>query len=80
PLADIEYLYTKKIPSYIFLHLTSFPSQSNIFKFFNSLHLIASNSKVLVSGSVAENYQKPLPYNFMSLTSIKEFQTFIDKL
>jgi DNA-binding transcriptional MerR regulator len=80
PLPDIEYLYTKKKPSYIYLHLTSFPSQYNIFKFFNSLHLISGDSKILISGSVAENYKKPLPDNFICLNSIQEFEAFIDKM
>jgi DNA-binding transcriptional MerR regulator len=79
PLSDIEYLYTKRKPTYIYLHLTSFPSRYNLIKYFNSLHLITNSSQVLVSGSVAENYNKPLPSNFKLFQSISEFNDFLGK-
>ena len=80
PLVDIQYINQKKKPDFLYLHITSFPYQHNLSKYFNSLQTITNGSNVILSGSAISSYKKPLPDNFIQIPSIVELVNYIDTL
>ena len=70
PLADVQYVIRLRKPSALYLHLTSFPRQLRFENFLRQLSTVAADTKILISGSITQGYQKPLP------SSTTFFQTF----
>jgi DNA-binding transcriptional MerR regulator len=69
PLHDLNYIFQVRSPKFLYLHLTAFPRQHNFQKFLNGLG--ALQARVLISGSPAQLYKKPMPDN---ITVLQNFQ------
>ncbi len=76
PLKDLEFLLQLKSPKYVYLHLTSFPRLHNFQKYLEGISDRVGKGKVLISGSMASLYRKPVPRNvviFQSFESVVEY-------
>lgn len=80
PIKDLQYPVKLKQPAYIYLHLTSFPGQLSLQKFFSSLSQLSSPATVVVSGSVVQNFKKQLPAHFRLLSSFKDSVAYISSI
>ena len=78
PVKDVHYLAAIKKPAYFYLHLTSFPRQHNFQKFLKELSENINGTTALISGSAAQNYNKPLPAGIHLFKTFAETNAFID--
>lgn len=77
PLKDVQYLFENKTPDYFYLHLTSFPRRHDLPKYFATLSQKFPGTKILMSGTAVQGYQKPLPANVVRFQSLEEATTYI---
>lgn len=80
PLKDVGYLHGVKPVHHLYLHLTTFPRQHNFERFLNILAAQAPGIPILISGSITQQYRKPLPQNVRFLYSLAEVSGFISGL
>ncbi len=79
PLNDIEYVVQVKQPSYIYLHLTTFP-QSRYNRLLQQIQKHSTGSTLILSGYTAQHYQKGAGENLVLLQSLQAVQTFIREI
>lgn len=77
PLEDTKFVVFVKNPSYIYLHLTSFPSQLHFEKYLHHLSSAAPDASILISGSVVSDYKKTIPANVRLLKNLQEVVDFV---
>jgi MerR family transcriptional regulator, light-induced transcriptional regulator len=70
PLDDVAYVVRIKKPSYVYLHLTSFPASAQFEKYLSHLSAVDSRLPILISGSVVSTYKKAVPVNVTLLSSL----------
>lgn len=80
PFKDVLYLVQVKKPSYLYLHLTSFPRQQNFQKYLASLAGAATESTLVLSGGLIHSYKKPAPPNCKLLNSFEQVVKYMDAL
>lgn len=81
PVKDLEFVVELKNPDYIYTHLTTVIREFNFDKFINNLKNQLPQSKVIISGLMAQTYEeKELPPNFRFLKSFTAVIDFIDSL
>ena len=81
PVADLEFVVQLKKPDFIYTHLTTVMKEFNFEKFLNNLKTKLAGSKIMISGLVAQTYQKPSPAaNIHFLKSLQEVHEFIGTL
>ncbi|MCU7551314.1 MerR family transcriptional regulator [Chitinophagaceae bacterium LB-8] len=72
PLDDVAYVMRIKQPSYLYLHLASFPPGGQFEKYIHRLSTIEPHIQILISGSVVSGYKKVVPHNVTLLHSLEE--------
>lgn len=78
PVDDVEYLVKLKKPDYIYCHLTSIGHKFNFDKFLVSITKKIADTPIIISGYLAQTYEKkvPPPISFKkSLAEVMEFVT-----
>ena len=80
PLKDIGHILPIKSPSYLYLHLTTFPRQHNFQKYLSLLSKQAAGKQILISGSATQTYRKALPENVRFLTSFPEVISYVSSI
>jgi DNA-binding transcriptional MerR regulator len=76
PLKDLEYIAQVKRPDYFYLHLTTFPQT----RFNRLVHLIqkaSEGSTLVLSGYMAQVYEKGPNENLVLLQSLRAVQSYI---
>jgi methanogenic corrinoid protein MtbC1 len=76
PLKDLEYVVQVKQPSYIYLHLTTYP-QSRFQRMVHFLQKAATDSTLVLSGYMAQVYEKKASENVVLLQSLRTVQSYI---
>lgn len=77
PLKDVQYLFENKTPDFLYIHLTSFPRKHDLPKYISTLSQRFSHTKILVSGSAVQDYNKHLPSNVTRFQSLEEVTSYI---
>lgn len=77
PLDDAAYVVRVKKPSYIYLHLTSFPPGAQLEKYISRLAAIIPSRPVYLSGSAITNYKKAIPTHITFLNSLQKVMEFV---
>ena len=81
PVKDLAFVVELKKPDYIYTHLTTVIREFNFDKFIYNLKNQLPQSKVIISGLMAQTYEeKELPPHFRFLKSFTEVINFIDGL
>jgi MerR family transcriptional regulator, light-induced transcriptional regulator len=81
PVSDLEYIIELKKPDYIYTHLTTVIKEFNFDKFINNLKIRFPHQKILISGLMAQTFEKKqLPSNFRLLKSFTEVNDFLSGL
>jgi DNA-binding transcriptional MerR regulator len=81
PVSDLEYIIELKKPDYIYTHLTTVIKEFNFDKFINNLKIRFPQQKILISGLMAQTFEKKqLPSNFRLLKSFTEVNDFLSSL
>ena len=75
-----KYVVQKKTPSYLYIHLTSFPSNQSFQKFLQKISPKDSKMQLLISGGITDSYKYSLPQNVNFLKSFPEVLTYIQSL
>ncbi|MBL0357509.1 MAG: MerR family transcriptional regulator [Chitinophagaceae bacterium] len=76
PLNDVEYVVKLKQPDYLFSHLTSVAHKFNFDKFITIVTKKFANTPMIISGQLAQSYEKKIlpPVKFKkSLSEVTEF-------
>lgn len=76
PLKDLEYVAEVKQPDYLYLHLTTFP-QTRFNRLMHLLQKTAANGKLVLSGYMAQMYEKVSGENVILLQSLRAVQSYI---
>ena len=76
PLKDLEYVVEVKKPDYLYLHLTTFP-QTRFNRLMHLLQRAANNGKLVLSGYMAQMYEKVSNENIVLLQSLRAVQSYI---
>jgi MerR family transcriptional regulator, light-induced transcriptional regulator len=76
PLNDLEYVVQVKQPTYVYLHLTTFP-QTRFNRLVHQLQKTANGSKLILSGYMAQLYEKTAEENVILLQSLRAVQSYI---
>jgi DNA-binding transcriptional MerR regulator len=79
PVKDLGYLMQVKKPDYLYVHLTSFPRPQRFQKFMDTLMTMAPQAKLLVSGSVTQEFKKPENDHIFFLKSLGEVLSWIER-
>ena len=80
PLKDIQTLAENKDPDFFYLHLTAFPRKQELARFISTLGQKFPKIKIVLSGTLIQDYKKPLPSNMIKLQSVEQLLTFIKSL
>ena len=76
PVKDIEYVAEIKRPQYLYLHLTTFP-QTRFNRMIQLLQKASAGSTVVLSGYMAQLYEKAAGENVVLLQSLRAVQSYI---
>jgi DNA-binding transcriptional MerR regulator len=79
PLSDIEYVVQVKQPEYLYLHLTTFP-QSRSTRLIQRIQQHGSGSTLVLSGYIAQQYEKVAGDRVVLLQSLQAVQAYIGGL
>ena len=80
PLNDVEYVVTLKKPDYLFSHLTSVTHKFNFEKFLAAVTKTFTGTQMIISGQLAQTYQKKIPSAVKFKKSFSEVMEFISQL
>jgi len=80
PLNDVEYVVKLKEPDYLFSHLTSVTHKFNFEKFLSTITKQISDAPLIISGQLAQTYQKKIPASIKFKKSFAEVMEFISQL
>ncbi|HEV7334089.1 MAG TPA: MerR family transcriptional regulator [Flavisolibacter sp.] len=76
PLNDIQYIVQVKRPEYLYLHLTTFP-QSRYNRLLQQIQKHSTGSTLVLSGYMAQHYEKTAAENVVLLQSLQSVQSYI---
>ena len=80
PLKDIAFVSELKKVDFLYTHLTSLAQNFNLEKFLHTLSAKTSNTPIIVSGHLIQEYKKKLPPNVQLKTSLKEAMDYVASL
>ncbi|HVF80953.1 MAG TPA: MerR family transcriptional regulator [Flavisolibacter sp.] len=80
PVKDIQYIIEAKSPSFLYLHLTSFPGQQKFQRLLQLLQKDAKNCTILISGYVAQLIKRQSVDNVELLQSLSSVQMYISSI
>jgi DNA-binding transcriptional MerR regulator len=81
PVKDLEFIVETKKPDFIYTHLTTVMKEFNFDKFINNLKNRFPEQKVLISGLLAQTFEKKsVPSNIRFLKSFAEVTEFMSGL
>jgi DNA-binding transcriptional MerR regulator len=80
PLKDVSYLFEVKKPSYLYLHLTTFPRQLSFQKYLTLLSQQAPECKVVISGCMAQGQRRADLHNITFLQTFSSMVQFIQSI
>lgn len=80
PLKDMDYLLQAKHPHYLYLHLTSFQSQSKAQRFLQQLSSQAIGCTILLSGFAAQLLKRYNLPNIITLSSLPAVQSYVQAI
>jgi len=80
PINDARFVADIKKSDYIYLHLTVAPQAFTTEKFLKMLSVNFPKRKIVISGSLASDYRKPLPHNIQFIKSPADLVSFISTL
>ena len=80
PLKDVEYVARKKKPDYLFMHLTSTGGHFNFERYLNQAASILKGFPVVISGYLAQNYQKETPEGIEIRRSFAEVMELVGSI
>jgi DNA-binding transcriptional MerR regulator len=76
PLSDITYVTQIKHPAYLYMHLTTFP-QTRYHRLLQQIQKHSTGSALVLSGYLAQHYQKMAGENLVLLQSLQAVQSYI---
>jgi DNA-binding transcriptional MerR regulator len=76
PLKDLEYVVEVKKPDYLYLHLTTYP-QTRFNRMISMLQRTANTGTLVLSGYMAQLYEKAANENVILLQSLRAVQSYI---
>jgi MerR family transcriptional regulator, light-induced transcriptional regulator len=79
PLKDLEYVVEVKKPDYLYLHLTTFP-QTRFKRLVHLLQKAAGSGNLVLSGYMAQLYEKVTGENVVLLQSLRAVQSYISSV
>jgi MerR family transcriptional regulator, light-induced transcriptional regulator len=80
PVDDVEFVAKLKQPDYLFSHLTSVTHKFNFDKFLIDITRKSANVPLIISGQLAQTYQKRIPASIKFKKSFNEVMEFISQL
>ncbi len=80
PMNDVEYVLKLKQPDYLFSHLTAVSHKFNFDKFLAAATQKIDDVPLIISGQIAQSYQKKVPSSVKLKKSISEVMEFISQL
>jgi MerR family transcriptional regulator, light-induced transcriptional regulator len=80
PVDDVEFVAKLKQPDYLFSHLTSVTHKFNFDKFLTDITRKSANVPLIISGQLAQTYQKRIPASIKFKKSFNEVMEFISQL
>ncbi len=80
PLKDVQYLVNLKKPNYVYTHLTSVGKNFSFDKFLSEINKRFINTPIVLSGLLANNYEKKIPQHIQFKKSLAEVMDFVEKL
>jgi methanogenic corrinoid protein MtbC1 len=80
PIKDVQYLVDFKKPNYIYSHLTSVGKNFSFDKFLSEINKRFTNTPVVLSGLLANNYEKKIPQHIQFKKSLAEVMDFVAML
>ncbi len=80
PLTDVEYVINLKKPDHLFSHLTSVSHKFNFDKFIFNITQKFTGTSIIISGQLAQSYEKKIPPSIKLKKSLSEVTEFISGL
>jgi DNA-binding transcriptional MerR regulator len=80
PIEDVQYVIREKRPDYLYTHLTSVSNGFNFDRFMNHAMKRFENVPLVVSGLLAQQYEKRMPSQVIFKRSLHEVTEFIAAL
>jgi DNA-binding transcriptional MerR regulator len=80
PVKDLPLILEVKKPDFLYTHITSLHQISGFQKFIETFKTKLTNSKLIISGLIAQTYKKELPSNIQLKKSMAEVSSFINTL
>jgi DNA-binding transcriptional MerR regulator len=80
PLKDVQYLVNLKKPNYVYTHLTSVGKNFSFDKFLSEINKRFTNTPIVLSGLLANNYEKKIPPHILFKKSLAEVMDFVAML
>ena len=77
PIDDVKYVIREKRPDYLYTHLTSVSNGFNFDRFMNQAVRSFENVPFIVSGLLAQQYERRMPAQVMFKRSLQEVMEFI---
>jgi DNA-binding transcriptional MerR regulator len=77
PIDDVQYVIREKKPDYLYTHLTSVSNGFNFDRFMNQAIRRFENVPFVVSGLLAQQYEKKMPSQVILKKSLQEVTEFI---
>ena len=77
PEKDLRFLFSAKMPNYIYLHLTAYPKLHSLQKYLSLLSTAAPAASIVVSGCVAQAQKKGSFLNITFLQSLADVLSYV---
>ncbi len=80
PVKDVEYVAQLKKPEFLYTHLTSVAHNFNFERFLSHISARVSNTPLIVSGLLTQQYKKKVPTNVSFKKSLADVMEYITTL
>ncbi|MBX9893382.1 MAG: MerR family transcriptional regulator [Chitinophagaceae bacterium] len=80
PVKDVEYVAQLKKPEFLYTHLTSVAHNFNFKRFLSHISSRVSNTPLIVSGLLTQQYKKKVPNNISFKKSLADVMEYITTL
>lgn len=80
PLDDLEYIVKRKEPTLIYSHITSNSYTARFERYLNNLNGKISNTPIIMSGQVIQQYKNSVPHNISFKRSLSEVKELVQSL
>lgn len=80
PIKDVQYLVDFKKPDFIYSHLTSVGKNFSFDKFLSEIKQRLNNTPVVLSGLLANTYEKKIPQHIQFKKTLAEVMDFVAEL